>query len=665
MKDVCWPQHRRYARAMDLPSSPAPAPAPVAPLPDQWQAIAETIEEMMWVWEPGSGRVLYSNPAFERFWGATAQHLGTGADVLLGRISLDDRERMKRARRQLPTTGYSEDYRVTQPGGDGRTPRSARLREWAFPCRAADGTLCVTHMARDVSWQFDTTARLRAEITRRTDAERNLGDATQRLQVLVSTTNDAVITIDEDSLVIDWNQAAERMFGWKRDEALGQVLTDLIVPEVHRPFHHAGIRKFLKDGSAPFFNRRVETTALRRNGEEFHAELSVWPVRIGEHYTFCSFVRDISRRKAAERALAESEAKYRKVVENVNEGILVTASGRILYANPRALALTGLDDETARSRPFIEFIHADDRDRVLSNHLRRLRGEAVENYYQFRVIHSNGDIRWLEISAVVFEWQNAPATLNFLTDVTLRRQVEQDMRSALARERELSELKSRFVAVASHEFRTPLAAILSSVELLDDYGSRLPDDERKEIVGLVKNAVSRMNSMVEQVLLTSKLESGSFMFEPSAHAVPALLVQVAAEMDQAHPQASRIAMRCEGVDEPRLVDSHLLHHVLVNLLSNALKYSPPDTAVTCTATADGESLCLAVADNGIGIPPADLPRLFESFHRGTNVGNVQGTGIGLHIVKECVGLHLGTIDVQSDPGAGTTFRVRLHAPAAN
>src|SRR5204863_452028 len=144
---------------------------------------------------------------------------------------------------------------------------------------------------------------------------------------------------------------------------------------------------------------------------------------------------------------------------------------------------------------------------------------------------------------------NAPATLNFLTDVTERRQIEQDMRAALARERELSELKSRFVAVASHEFRTPLAAILSSIELLDDYGPRLPEDERKEIVGLIKNAVTRMNKMVEQVLITSRLEAGRFVFEPRPSSVPDLLVQVAAEMDQAHPQAARISMRCEGVEQ--------------------------------------------------------------------------------------------------------------------
>jgi PAS domain S-box-containing protein len=472
-----------------------------------------------------------------------------------------------------------------------------------------------------------------------------------------------VITIDRGSHVIDWNNAAERMFGYTRAEAIGRDITELIIPQVHRRHHLEGIERYLKEGKAQILNRRVETRAVRRNGDEFDAELSVWPVRSAEGITFSSFVRDISRRKAAAKALSDSEAKYRKVVENVTEGILVTAGGRILYANPSALALTGLDMDTATSRPFIEFIHPDDRERVLTNHMRRLKGEDVENHYQFRVIRTDGRERWLEIAGVMVDWEGGPATLNFLTDVTHRRKAEEDMQSALRRERELSEMKSRFVAVASHEFRTPLAAILSSIELLDDYGPRLPEDERREIVGLIKTAVARMNGMVEQVLVTSKLESGRFVFAPRAQAMSALLVQVAAEMDQANPQAARIAMRCEGVEEQRLIDAQLVRHILVNLLGNALKYSPTGTAVTCTATAEGELLRLTVQDSGIGIPEADLPRLFQSFHRGTNVGNIPGTGIGLHIVKECVELHQGVIEVESAPGRGTTFRVALHAPA--
>ena len=644
-------------------AGPSPDPVPTAQPGTAWlAALADGVEEMLWVWEAGSGRIRYANPAFEQFWGAAALQ-DDGRAVLLDHVVAADRERMRQARAHVLQTAYREEYRVSQPALGGRLLREARLRERAFASRSPGGEVLVTHVARDITWQFDTTAQLRAEISRRTDAERNLSDATERLQALVATTNDALITIDEASLVIDWNNAAQRMFGWSRLEALGRNLTELIIPAAHREQHNAGIARFLREGTAVIFNRRVETLALRSNGQEFHAELTVWPARAGERYSFSAFVRDISRRKAAEHALAESETKYRTVVENVNEGILVTAGGRILYANPRALALTGLTEEVARSRPFIEFIHPDDRDLVLGNHLRRLRGEEVDNHYQFRVIHSDGSVRWLEISAVVFEWQKAPATLNFLTDVTQRRLAEQETQAALARERELSELKSRFVAVASHEFRTPLAAILSSVELLDDYGSRLPVDERKEIVGLIKTAVARMNGMVDQVLLTSRLESGGFAFEPAPRLLPQLLVQVASELDQAHPQASRIAMRCEGLDATRLVDAQLLRHILVNLLGNALKYSPADSPVTCAISADGERLRLVVSDSGIGIPPADLPRLFESFHRGTNVGNVQGTGMGLHIVRECVALHRGSIEVRSEPGRGTTFDVHLHAPA--
>jgi PAS domain S-box-containing protein len=508
-------------------------------------------------------------------------------------------------------------------------------------------------------------AQLRAEIVRRTDAERGLSEATARLQALLATASDAVVTIAADSTVMDWNHAAEQMFGWRRDEALGRMLTELIVPAAQREHHMAGMQRYLAGGSPRIMNRRVEMQALRREGELFDVELSVWPVPTAAGLTFSSFVRDISQRKAAARALAESEAKYRKVVENVSEGILVTANGRILFANPRSLELTGQDEATARARPFIDFIHPDDRERVLANHLRRMRGEPVENHYQFRVLHRDGSTRWLETSSVQFEWQGAPSTLNFLTDVTQRRQAEEDMRNALQRERELSELKSRFVAVASHEFRTPLSAILSSVELIEDYGDRLPPEEHREIFGFIKSAARRMNGMIEQVLTTSKLDSGKFVFQPTPTAVAPLLAQVSAEMDQANQQAQRIAVACDGLDGQRLLDAPLVRHILVNLLGNALKYSPADQPVQCSASADGQRLRLQVRDHGIGIPEADMQRLFQSFHRGANVGNVPGTGIGLHVVKQCVDLHRGTITVDSAPGRGTTFDVVLHAPLAS
>ena len=519
-------------------------------------------------------------------------------------------------------------------------------------------------MQKPPSWPVTASAeaQLREEVARRTEAERGLAEANARLQALLDTASDAVVSIAVDSRVMDWNHAAERMFGWSRAEALGRTLTELIVPPAHRERHLAGMQRYLAGGAPHILNRRVEVQAMRRDGELFDVELSVWPVQAAAGLTFSSFIRDISRRKAAAKALAESEAKYRKVVENVNEGILVTAEGRILYANPRALELSGQDADSALSRPFIEFIHPEDRERVIGNHLRRMRGEAVENHYQFRVLHREGGVRWLEISAVTFEWQGAPATLNFLTDVTQRRQAEEDMRTTLRRERELSEMKSRFVAVASHEFRTPLSAILSSVELIEDYRDRLPPQEQAEILGLIKGAVRRMNGMIEQVLMTSKLDAGQFVFQPRPAAVAALLSQVAGELDAR--QAQRIELQCD-VAHQRLLDAALVRHILVNLLGNALKYSPADRPVQCSAQADGERLRIAVRDQGIGIPAADMPNLFESFHRGTNVGNIPGTGIGLHVVKQCVTLHRGTIAVDSRPGAGTVFRVDLHAPLLN
>ena len=221
-----------------------------------------------------------------------------------------------------------------------------------------------------------------------------------------------------------------------------------------------------------------------------------------------------------------------------------------------------------------------------------------------------------------------------------------------------------FVGMVSHEFRTPLAAILSSVDLLDSYGDRLAGEDKSELLMQIRTGVARMTGMIEQLLLTSRLETGSFHFAPVPHRVADLLVQVIGEVERAHPGAQRIAIDCDGLDAARQVDPQLLRHILVNLLGNALKYSPADSPVQCRLHGEGERLVITVTDRGIGIPPDDLPRLFETFHRGTNVGQVPGTGIGLYVVKACVDLHRGEIAVDSRPGEGTVFTVRLSAPPA-
>lgn len=516
--------------AQTQPFSASPSAGPT-PLQGELllRQIAGNIDEMLWSWDPQSGCISYTNPAFEAFWGWTAATLAGQPWAWLEQVAEADRPAVRQLQLGGPAvmTGQTLDYSVTCANG-----QTARLRQRVLPVYAPSGELLrVMHLASNITAQVDTSSRLRAEIARRTD----------------------------------------------------------------------------------------------------------------------------------------SEAQYQAVVENVNEGILITAAGRILYANPKALDLIGLSDAQARAGPFIEFIHPDDRARVLDNHLRRMRGEQVENYYHFRIAHQGVSTRWLQISAVLFNWQGQAATLNFLTDVTLKRQAEQDMRSALLRERELSELKSRFIAVASHEFRTPLAAILSSVELLDLYGDSFPPSEQQALRGQIKTAVARMTGMVDQVLMTSRLASGGFSFTPAALALGPLLAQMVAEADAqagCSPEggSGRIALQCDSsLAAPRLADETLLRHILGNLLGNALKYSPPGAPVKLVAWAVGDTLHLLVSDQGIGIPPGDVARLFETFHRGTNVGTVAGTGIGLHIVRQCAELHGGGVSVSSPPGEGATFEVKVNA----
>jgi signal transduction histidine kinase len=245
-----------------------------------------------------------------------------------------------------------------------------------------------------------------------------------------------------------------------------------------------------------------------------------------------------------------------------------------------------------------------------------------------------------------------------LTSQRLTQAVE-SVRVEQAKQRELSELKSRFVAMASHEFRTPLSVIVSSSELLEAYGERWASAKKSEHFARIRQAAASMTRMLEDVLTIGKHNAGLLRFEPRPLSIGSLCTEVVEALGAANGQARRIVYSGPEAHERVVADPTLLRHVLENLLSNALKYSPREAPVELSVAREEKALRFDVSDRGIGISEEDQRRLFETFHRGKNVGQISGTGLGLSIVRGAVELHGGQVSVHSALGAGTRFTVRI------
>ncbi len=262
----------------------------------------------------------------------------------------------------------------------------------------------------------------------------------------------------------------------------------------------------------------------------------------------------------------------------------------------------------------------------------------------------------------------------------------EEVRHALEKEKELNELKSRFVAMVSHEFRNPLTSITLAAHLLECYGQGWPAERRQDYFLRIKKTIRNMTELLEDVLFIGQTDFGKLKFDPAPldfdQFCRELLEEIQATAGDRHllqfqiyetggdgpvlrsPPTPFIGKSTEKSTEESTapivcVDAKLLRHVLTNLLTNAVKYSPTGGNVQFTLTYESEHLILQVQDQGIGIPAEDLPYLFESFHRASNVGKIPGSGLGLSILKRCVDLHQGEIAVESTANVGTTFTIKL------
>ncbi|MDB6135693.1 MAG: two-component sensor histidine kinase [Verrucomicrobiales bacterium] len=249
-------------------------------------------------------------------------------------------------------------------------------------------------------------------------------------------------------------------------------------------------------------------------------------------------------------------------------------------------------------------------------------------------------------------------------EVEARRRTQTELDRALQTERELVNLKSRFVSLVSHEFRTPLGIIMSAVELLRHYTERINVGQRQELLDDIHESTRRMSGLMEQVLTLGRTESGHADFRRLPLDLDQLAAALTAELCAALSVPCPVLWEPQGDLKGAEGDETLLRHIFSNLLSNAVKYSAEGGTVLFSAVREESDALFTVRDHGLGIPESDLPRVFDAFHRGANVGDIPGTGLGLVIVKRCVELYGGEISVAGAPGGGTVFTVRLPLFAA-
>lgn len=267
--------------------------------------------------------------------------------------------------------------------------------------------------------------------------------------------------------------------------------------------------------------------------------------------------------------------------------------------------------------------------------------------------------RTRKLNNAVEELQKTNAELE--EQVKERIKAENEARIALEREKELSELKTRFVSMASHEFRTPLSAVLSSVSLIGKYITDENKDKKLKHINRIKSSVGELTGILNDFLSMDRLDAGKLEVFPQDILICEFLNEIADEMSQVTKKGQKLDFKCTKPDAHFCTDPQILKQGLVNLLSNAIKYSPEDSVVALNVDVVSDVLSIEVIDQGIGIPQADQKHLFDKFFRAHNASHIQGTGLGLNIVKKYLELIQGEINFESKEGKGSTFRLKIKA----
>jgi two-component system sensor histidine kinase/response regulator len=361
------------------------------------------------------------------------------------------------------------------------------------------------------------------------------------------------------------------------------------------------------------------------------------------------------------------QARLQSILDASLDAVIVTdRQGAVTEWSARATALLGWPASQARGQALAALISPPEQAALHTQWLQQDSGQrgAVTALHETQVRHRDGrllPVEWgLAWLGGAGDTATPPVLCGFLRDISERKLAEAQAQAAMAKQAELIDLRTRFIAMASHEFRTPLTSILSSTELLRHYRDRMPAQEQVDLLGGIERGVHRMTMMLERVLVIGQSDAQALECTPRPLDLEAICQSIALDARAQHPHSRcHWSIELPAAGAQACLDESLLRHILGNLLSNALKYSPAGGRVGLAVSRQGPDWVFEVTDQGMGIPEADLPHLFESFHRASNARDLPGTGLGLSIAQRAARVHGGDIVVHSHIGQGSRFTVRL------